>query len=118
MARTDGELHRRQSELADLRARIDLEVRSALLDVNAAQEALDAAKTGLDLANQQLVQSRDRFGAGVAGNIEVVQSQEAVARATDSYIAALYAHNLSKAALARAAGVAEQAVLSYLGGAH
>jgi outer membrane protein TolC len=117
MARTDGELHRRQSELADLRARIDLEVRSALLDVNAAQEALDAAKTGLDLANQQLVQSRDRFGAGVAGNIEVVQSQEAVARATDSYIAALYAHNLSKAALARAAGVAETAVLSYLGGA-
>jgi outer membrane protein TolC len=118
MARTDADLRRRRSELADLRARVDLEVRSALLDVNAAQQALDAAKTGLDLANQQLAQSRDRFGAGVAGNIEVVQSQEAVARATDSYIAALYAHNLSKAALARAAGVAEQAVLSYLGGAH
>jgi outer membrane protein TolC len=116
IARTDAELRRRQATLADLRARIDLEVRSALLDVNAAQQALDAAKTGLELANQQLAQSRDRFGAGVAGNIEVVQSQEAVARATDSYIAALYAHNLSKAALARAAGVAEQAVLSYLGG--
>jgi outer membrane protein TolC len=71
----------------------------------------------VDLANQQLVQSRDRFSAGVTGNIEVVQSQEAVARATDSYITALYAHNLAKASLARAVGIAEEAVQSYLGGA-
>ena len=116
LARTDADLRRQRALVGDLRARIDLEVRSALLDVSAAQQALEAAQTGLDLANQQLAQSRDRFGAGVAGSIEVVQSQEAVARANDNYISALYAHNLAKAMLARAVGIAEDAVQSYLGG--
>jgi outer membrane protein TolC len=117
LARTDSELAQRRAEVADMKAHVDLEVRSAVLDVQAAQQALDAARTNVDLANQQLVQSRDRFSAGVTGNIEVVQSQEAVARATDSYITALYAHNLAKASLARAVGIAEEAVQSYLGGA-
>ena len=117
LARTDSELAERRAEVADMKARVDLEVRSAVLDVQAAQQALDAARTNVDLATQQLVQSRDRFSAGVTGNIEVVQSQEAVARANDSYITALYAHNLAKASLARAVGIAEEAVQSYLGGA-
>jgi len=117
LARTDSELAERRAEVADMKAHVDLEVRSAMLDVHAAQQALDAARTNVDLANQQLTQSRDRFSAGVTGNIEVVQSQEAVARATDSYITALYAHNLAKASLARAVGIAEEAVQSYLGGA-
>ena len=117
LARTDSELAERRAEVADMKAHVDLEVRSAVLDVQAAQQALEAARTNVDLANQQLVQSRDRFSAGVTGNIEVVQSQEAVARANDSYITALYAHNLAKASLARAVGIAEEAVQSYLGGA-
>jgi outer membrane protein TolC len=86
------------------------------LPVYAAQQALEAAKTGLDLANQQLGQSRDRFSAGVTGNIEVVQSQEAVAAANESYTTALYAFNLSKAMLARAVGKAEESAQMYLGG--
>ena len=40
-------------------------------------------------------QARDRFSAGVANNIEVVQAQEAVARANEQYIAALYGYNLA-----------------------
>ena len=39
-----------------------------------------------------------------------------VATASDTYIAALYAHNLAKASLARALGIAESAVTTYLGG--
>jgi outer membrane protein TolC len=68
------------------------------------------------LANQELEQARDRFAAGVASNIEVTQAQETVAAASETYIAALYAHNLAKATLARALGIAETAVLQYLGG--
>ena len=59
---------------------------------------------------EQLQQARDRFAAGVAGNLEVTQAQEAVATASETYIAALYAHNLAKASLARALGIAESAV--------
>jgi hypothetical protein len=53
----------------------------------------------------------------VAGSLEVVQSQEAVATANDHYTSALYAHNIAKATLARAVGVAEGATKAYLGGA-
>jgi len=63
-----------------------------------------------------LTQARDRFAAGVAGNLEVTQAQEAVAAASETYIAALYSHNLAKASLARALGIAESAVGTYLGG--
>jgi outer membrane protein TolC len=68
------------------------------------------ARENLDLANQTLTQSRDRFSAGVTDNIEVVQAQESVASATDSLISALYAHNLAKVGLARALGGAEQRI--------
>ena len=84
--------------------------------MHAAEQALEAARIGRDLANQQLVQSRDRFGAGVSGSLDVVQSQEAVAAANDNYTFALYAHNIAKATLARAIGVAEDATKAYLGG--
>jgi outer membrane protein TolC len=116
IAQADAELERRRALAADLKGRIDLEVRSAFLDVNAAEQALEAARVGRDLANQQLVQSRDRLSAGVAGSLEVVQSQEAVAAANDNYTLALYAHNIAKATLARAIGVAEDATKAYLGG--
>ena len=89
---------------------------SSLLDLRAAAQQLEAAQTTVTLANQELEQARDRFAAGVASNLEVTQAQETVAAASESYIAALYAHNLAKASLARAVGIAETAVMQYLGG--
>jgi outer membrane protein TolC len=106
----------RQAEVDDLRGRIDLDVRSTLLDLTAATQSLDAARTASTLATQELAQARDRFAAGVTGNLEVTQAQESVARASDAYIEALYQHNLAKASLARAVGTAEQAITSYVGG--
>jgi outer membrane protein TolC len=111
-----SELKQREAELADLRGRIEYEVRAALLDLTAADQQVQAAKTNVDLAGQQLTQARDRFSAGVAGNLELTQAQEAVATASESYISALYAHNLAKASLARSLGIAESAVSTYLGG--
>jgi outer membrane protein TolC len=112
----DALLNRRRAELEDLKGQVDLEVRTALLDVRAAAQQLEAAQTTVTLANQELEQARDRFAAGVASNLEVTQAQESVASASETYIAALYAHNLAKATLARAIGIAESAVVQYLGG--
>ena len=100
----DGVLERRRAELNDFRARVEYEVRAAYLDLRAADRQLQAAQDAMNLANQELEQTRDRFAAGVAGNIEVVQAQEAVATATENYISSLYAHNLAKASLAHAIG--------------
>ncbi|MGE4085762.1 MAG: TolC family protein [Vicinamibacterales bacterium] len=113
---TGAALRERRAEVDDLRGRIDLEIREALLDVAGAADELQAADAVTALATQQLTQARDRFSAGVTGNLEVIQAQEALAAAADARLDVLYRHNLAKAALARAAGTAEQAVTTFLGG--
>jgi outer membrane protein TolC len=112
----DATLRNRRAEAEDVKAGVYYDVRTAFLDLKASGEQLDAATKARDLAGQQLAQARDRFAAGVADNIEVVQAQEAVALANEEYISALYSFNVSKAALARALGVAEEAARQYLGG--
>lgn len=109
-------VRQREAELADFRSRVEFEVRSALLDLRAADQQLQAAQTTVQLANDELRQARDRFAAGVAGNLEVTQAQESVATASDVYVSALYSHNLAKASLAQALGIAESAVMTFLGG--
>jgi outer membrane protein TolC len=114
----DAELRDRRAEAEDLRAQIYYEVRTAFLDLQATREQLEVATRARELANLQLTQARDRFAAGVTSNIEVVQAQEAVALASEQYIEGLYGFNVSKAALARALGIAEEAVQKYLGGSN
>jgi len=112
----DAQLKQARSQLGDLRGRIDYEVRTALLDLNAAAQQVEVARSSVDLAEQTLAQSQDRFAAGVTDNLEVVQAQQAVAGAHESYIQSLYAHNLAKVELAYAIGDAEQGVRRYLKG--
>jgi outer membrane protein TolC len=112
----DAQLKQARSQLGDLRGKIDYEVRTALLDLNAAAEQVEVARSSVDLAEQALTQSQDRFTAGVTDNLEVVQAQEAVAGAHESYIQSLYAHNLAKVELAYVIGDAEQGVRRYLKG--
>jgi len=112
----DSQLKQARSQLGDLRGRIDYEVRSALLDLNSAADQVEVARSTVELAEEALTQSRDRFSAGVTDNLEVVQAQESVASAHESYIQSLYAHNLAKVELARAIGDAEQGVKRYLKG--
>jgi outer membrane protein TolC len=112
----DAQLKQARSQLGDLSGRIDYEVRTALLDLHAAAEQVEVARSSVDLAEQALAQSQDRFTAGVADNLEVVQAQESVANAHENYIQSLYGHNLAKIELARAIGDAEEGVKRYLKG--
>jgi outer membrane protein TolC len=107
-------LKQRSDELADLGGQIDFQVRAAFLDIQSAADQFAVAQSNLELANQTLQQARDRFTAGVADTIEVVQAQESVATANDSVISALFAHNLAKAAMARAIGMAEQGIKRFI----
>jgi outer membrane protein TolC len=59
------------------------------------------------LANEEVTEARDRFQAGVANNIEVISAQDALARANDNQIVALYRYNQARADLARATGQME-----------
>jgi outer membrane protein TolC len=68
---------------------------------------VEVANLGIQLAQEEVMQARDRFAAGVANNIEVVQAQDALSRASDNQIAALYQFNQARADLARAIGQME-----------
>jgi outer membrane protein TolC len=114
--KADAELRRAEAVRDDLKARIFYEVRATLLDLQAASERVEVATTASTLSEQALTQARDRFSAGVAGNIDVTQAQEAVARATEDRIESLYELNVSKAALARTLGVAESSYREFLRG--
>ena len=107
--RGDALVSQRRAEYDDLRGRIDMEVRTALLDVGAARSnsrprtPRHAGQPGTGAGprpfrGRRRRQPRSDTGARDGG------------RASDNYIDALYAHNLAKASLARAVGIAEQAV--------
>ncbi len=101
-------LTQRQAELADAHAQADQDVRQAFINLNAAADQVTLAKSNVDLSHETLTQSRDRFVAGVADTVEVVQAEQAVVQADDDYISAVFGHNLAKVSLARAMGNAEQ----------
>ena len=111
----DAALQQRRAELADLDGRIDEQVRTAFLNLKSSSDLVAVTESNIGLANQTLAQARDRFAAGVADNLEVVQAQELVAAANQSNIASLHAYNVAKISLAQAIGVAEQSALTYLG---
>lgn len=112
----EASLRQARDRAENLRGQIDYEVRTSMLDLNAAADQVQVAQSSVALAQQTLTQAQDRFSAGVTDNLEVVQAQEAVASANDSYIASLYAHNLAKVEFAKAIGFAEQGVKHYLEG--
>jgi outer membrane protein TolC len=85
-----------------------------MLDLKSAAEQVAVARGNVDLANETVVEARDRFSAGVADNVEVIQAQQLLASANENYISSLNAHNQAKIALATALGQAEVSVPQYL----
>jgi outer membrane protein TolC len=104
--RTEAEIQLRQlkEQQRDLRNRITLEVKTAIARLDSARSEVEVANQGVQLAQQEVDQARDRFQAGVANNIEVISAQDALARANDNQIAALYRYNQARADLAHSQG--------------
>jgi outer membrane protein TolC len=111
-----AQLVQSRERLSNLYAQIDQDVRTAFLNLQSSSDQVNVAKSNIDLAQQTLSQSRDRFSAGVTDSVEVVQSEEQVATANQQYISSLYNFNYAKIALARAMGAAEVGVKEYFKG--
>jgi outer membrane protein TolC len=112
----DAQLEQARERLDNLRAQIEADVRTAIFNLESSTEQVKVAGSNIDLADQTLTQSRDRFSAGVTDTVEVVQSQEAVASAHEQYISSLYSYNFAKISLIRAMGAGEQGVKQYFPG--
>jgi outer membrane protein len=102
------ELKKLAREMEELRSQIVLEVKTAHAQMDSARNEVEVANLGVTLARQEVDQAEERFLAGVASNIEVVSAQDALARANDNQIDALYRYHQARADLARATGGIEK----------
>lgn len=108
ITKADLELKKVAQQRKDLQDQVALEVKTAVAQLESARNEVSVANLGVDLAKQEVEQARDRFQAGVANNIEVISAQDALARANDNQIGALYRYNQSRADLAHALGQIEK----------
>jgi outer membrane protein len=91
----------------DLRQEIAAEVAAALLDLHSVEAQQAIAAERLRLAEDELGQARERFAAGVAGNIEIINAQATLLQARDADIDARFGAAVARVALASAVGVAQ-----------
>ena len=119
--RTEGDieqanaaLSQRRAELEDLRSRVESEVRSAFLDLQAATSQVEVSRRNLDVTGETLTLTRQRFDAGITDSVEVSQAQSSVAAAELDFINSVFAHNVAKLSLARAAGGAVENLPRFL----
>ena len=108
IVKADLEIQKLQQQEDDLRNQIALDVKTALINLDSARNQVTVANLGVQLSKEEVDQARDRFRAGVANNIEVIQAQDSLARANDNQIAALYRFNQARADYARSIGQMER----------
>jgi len=111
----DSQIMALQQRLADDRVAIDAQIRSSMLDVDAASQLVKVAQSNVELAKQELSDERDRFTAGVDTNLPVLDAQASVTGADAQLVQALYQYNVAKLYLARNTGVVETRYRAYLG---
>lgn len=107
LLQAEAALRQRRSELSDAQGRVESEVRTAMIELRTAAGQIQLATSNRGYANETLTEARDRFEAGVATTVEVVQAQEQVASAENDYVSSVFSYQLAKLWLARATGEAE-----------
>jgi outer membrane protein len=109
--RREGRIEEERAAVREARSRqralllqAAIDVRTALVDLAAAREQLGAARERLDLAQLEVRQARDRFVAGIAGNLDVIQASTNLNIARSEFVESLAAYQAARVELARAQG--------------
>ncbi|QNI31633.1 TolC family protein [Alloacidobacterium dinghuense] len=112
----EAQLENYRSQMADLRNKIDQQLRDSLLDLQTASDLVNVARSNVDLSTTALEQSTDRFQAGVDDNLPVVQAQSTLAQAQSQYVNSVRQFNQAKLGLARNLGIVDTQYKTYLQG--
>lgn len=102
------------SQFADLKNRIDAQLRDSLLDVQTDSQLVLVARSNVELATTELDQTSQQFQAGVTDNLPVVQAQATLASAQTNYVQSVYRYNQAKLGLARNLGIIDTQYKAYL----
>ena len=103
-----SQLRQERIRTRDLREQIELEIRVALDSLHSAEQQVQAAQEGLELAGNELAQARRRYQAGVTNSLEVTDAQTRLVRAREDHINALFSYNLARIDLGAAMGTVRQ----------
>ena len=84
---------------------IQLEVRTAYLNLMAAETNIRTTKVAVDQAQEDYKIAQVRYSAGVGTNLDVMDAEEKLISAQTNYVTSLYNYNTSKASLDKAMGI-------------
>lgn len=100
-----AEMRRAEAELKDTINDVKLEVRTAFLNLQAAEENIKTMGEALIQAEEDYKIELVSYEAGVGTNLEVMDAEEKLVSAKGDYISALYNYNTAKASLDKAMGI-------------
>jgi outer membrane protein TolC len=92
----------------DLSRQIELEVRRAFANLQAASSEAQNCDTALQLSQEELARAQRRYDNGVAGNAELLDAQTAETHAREDQVRAHFAWNQARLEMAQATGAASQ----------
>lgn len=84
---------------------IQLDVRTAYLNLQAAEKNIQTTSTAVTRAEEDYKIAQVRYSAGVGTNLDVMDAEEKLTAARTNYYTALYGYNTSKASLDKAMGL-------------
>ncbi|OAQ20952.1 TolC family protein [Thermosulfurimonas dismutans] len=107
VAAVRAELLSQRALLKEIKDRVGLEVREALLSLSAAEKKIEVAQKALAAAQENFRLNRARFREGLADTTDVMDAETLLTRAQTHEIAALAEYEIARARLSYAVGLPE-----------
>lgn len=102
---TEFMLQNARAQVGNIRGQIQQQVRDSLIDLKAASDTVNVAKSNVALSKTALEQSIERFQAGVEDNLPSIEAESTLAQAQVQFINADFQYNQAKLNLARNLGM-------------
>jgi len=102
-----AEINLSQVDLSEEQAKqmIELEVRSAYLNMKEAEKLIKVTEQGIENSLESFRIAQVKYNEGIATNTEVIDAQSALIEAETNHLNALYDYNTNRAALIKAMGL-------------
>ena len=101
----EANLLKAQEASAQTDEKIRLDVRTAILNLRAAEKNIQTTKVSVSKAEEDYKIAQVSYNAGVGTNLNVMDAEEKLTSARTNYYTALYKYNTSKADLDKAMGI-------------
>lgn len=108
------EVHALEQRLGALEAQVHYQVAEGLIEERTADRLVRLAQRAVELSERRQAEVLDRFEAGVADSLDVLEARTELATSQGRELDALLAHRTAKGAVARALGLDERTLLELL----